>query len=392
MRKTLYIYLLREQLIAVPICLAGVFFVLLTGQLFQLMKILFSSSCTVWDLAEVVLLVMPRLAQFATPMAIMLGVMLVFVRLNGDNELIALRAAGTSFMEFLPPVLGVLIFATAVSFINSLFIIPASNSAFEMKIRSLGRASVPSILKEGVFVSSIPKLVFFFRSVDHSDMSMKGVFIQDQRQPNEQVTISAPTAQLIVPPDSKSITFQIANGVITRVPEHMQEAQAVSFKNYDFTISLDELLGRVERGIKKRNEMNLGELWESFKKSNGTLAAYYGLELYQRIAFPSACLLLGLIGPPLGALFRQRSRLTGITIGVGIFLAYYVLMTAGRGLAESNRISPLLAAWMPNLLCAVLAVYLWWKMQTEKPFIFERLISAALEIFPKGRARGKQPL
>jgi lipopolysaccharide export system permease protein len=170
------------MLIAVPICLAGVFFVLLTGQLFQLMKILFSSSCSVWDIAEVVLLVMPRLAQFATPMAIMLGVMLVFVRLNGDNELIALRAAGTSFVEFLPPILGVLLFATVVSFINSLYIIPASNSAFEMKLRSLGRASVPTILKEGVFVSSIPKLVFFFRSVDHSDMSIKGVFIQDQRQ------------------------------------------------------------------------------------------------------------------------------------------------------------------------------------------------------------------
>jgi lipopolysaccharide export system permease protein len=223
-------------------------------------------------------------------------------------------------------------------------------------------------------------------------MSIKGVFIQDQRQPNEQVTISAEAAQLVVPPDSKSITFQIENGMMTRVPEHMQEAQAMSFKNYDFTISLDELLGRVETGVKKRNEMNLTELWESVKKSQGTLASYYGLELYQRLAFPSACLLLGLIGPPLGALFRQRSRLTGITIGVGIFLTYYVLMTAGRGLAESNRIPPSLAAWLPNLLCASLAVYLWWKMQTETPFIFDRLIDKVAGFCPKSSAEGKQSL
>lgn len=369
MKKTLYMYLLREQAATMLICLAGVVFVLVTGQLFQLMRLLFASACTLADILELIALALPRLALYAAPMAALLGVMLAFLRLNGDNELMALKAAGTGFLEFLPPVLGILTFATVLAFINAIFIIPFANSAFELKLRSLGRASVPALLKEGAFISTIPKLVFFFRSVDHSDLSIKGVFVQDQRQPKERVTISAESAQIVIPPDSKIITFRIANGVITRTADNLKDAQAVAFKNYDFTLSMDEMIGTVEQGIKKRKEMTLLELRNQIRLITDLRGrAYYALELHQRLSFPAACMLLGLLGPPLGSLFRQRGRMTGITIGIGIFLAYYVILSAGKGLGENNIISPFFAIWTPNLLCLLLALYLWRKLQKETPF------------------------
>ena len=234
MKKTFYIYTLREQIIPVFICLTGICFLLVTGQLLQLMRILFASSCSLKDIGEIVLFALPRLISYATPMAALLGVMLAFVRLNGDNELIAFRAAGIGFLGFLPPVLGVLVFATALSFINTIFVIPVTNHAFQAKLRSLGRNSVPSLLKEGVFISAIPNLVLFFRSVDHSDLSINGVFIQDQRQPKEKVTIASETAQVVIPLDSNSITFKLADGGLTRTSQDLKEAQAVVFKNYDF--------------------------------------------------------------------------------------------------------------------------------------------------------------
>ncbi|MEM5788377.1 MAG: LptF/LptG family permease [Syntrophobacteraceae bacterium] len=370
MRKTLYTYLLREQVPSIVLCLVGVSFVLITGQLFQLMRILFSSKASFGDLSQIVLFALPKLALFAGPMATLLGVMLAFVRLNGDNELIAFRAAGTSFFEFLPPIVGVLALVTLLSFGNAIYVIPAANTAFDVKITSLARASIPVLLKEGVFVSTIPKLVFFFKSVDHSDMTIRGVFVQDQRHPTEKVTITAEGARLVIPPDSRSITFRINNGVITRIDEKMREAQAVTFKSYDFSISMDELMGVVERGAKSRVEMTFGELWENMKTvRERKLFVYYALEFHQRTAFSFACLILGLLGPPLGSLFRRTNRMTGITIGVGIFLAYYVILTAGRGLSDNGVIPPFLAAWLPNLLCIVLVVYLWWKMQSETPFV-----------------------
>jgi len=357
----------------VLICLAGVCFVLVTGQLLQLLRILFASSCSMKDLAEILLLAMPRLLLYATPMSILLGVMLAFVRLNSDNELTAFRAAGISFLGFLPPVLVVLTIATALSFINAICVIPVTNHAFESKLRSLGRTTIPTLLKEGIFISNIPNLVFFFRSVDRTDYSIKGVFLQDQRQPEEKVTIVAESAQLVIPHDSSTITFKLANGMITRAAKNLLDAQAVAFKNYEFILTMDEIMG-AEKGGRKRSEMSLAEIYEQVHKATNTKTlVWWSLEMHQRIAFPSACMLLGLLGPPLGAVFRQRSRMTGVTIGIGIFLIYYIMLSAGRGLGENNLIPPFFAVWTPNLLSLLLVIYLWTKLFRETPFYISLL-------------------
>lgn len=191
MKKTFYAYTLREQCTPVLMCLAGACFVMVTGPLLKLMQFLFASSCKLKDIVEIILFAMPRLIMYAAPMAALLGVMLAFVRFNNDNELVAFRAAGIGFLGFLPPVLGLLLPMAALAFINTLYILPAANRAFELKLREIGRASIPSLLEEGVFISAIPKLVFFFRSVDRSDYTIKGIFIQDQRQPDEKITIAA---------------------------------------------------------------------------------------------------------------------------------------------------------------------------------------------------------
>jgi lipopolysaccharide export system permease protein len=392
MKKTLYTYVLREQFPPVLMCLAGTVFVLITGQLLQLMRILFASSCSLKDVTELILFAMPRLILYAAPMAALLGVMLAFVRLNSDNELVAFRAAGTGFLGFLPPVLGVLIVVCILSFINAIWVLPVTNHAFELKLRSLGRSSIPSLLEEGVFISAIPKLVLFFRSVDRSDYTIKGIFIQDQRQPNEKATIAAETAQVDIPSDAHAITFRLANGMITRAANDLKNAQSVAFKNYDFILSMDEIMGAPDSSARKRSEMNLGQIYSRLKNAaNKGAVVFWSLELHQRIAFPSACLLLGLLGPPLGSFFRQRGRMTGITIGVGIFLAYYVLLSAGRTFGESNLISPFFAVWTPNLLSFALVVYLWTKMHRETPFylaLLGRPLALLRRASPSARKRG----
>ncbi|MGC9195282.1 MAG: LptF/LptG family permease [Syntrophobacteraceae bacterium] len=392
MKKTIYLYLLKEQCIPVLICLAGAVFVLVTGQLLQLMRILFASSCRVEDIAQLVLFALPRLFLYAAPMACLLGVMLAFVRLNGDNELIAFRAAGIAFRDFLPPVAAVLILLTLFSLFNSLWLLPVSNHAFEKKLRSLGRVSIPSILEEGEFISAIPKLVFFFRSVDHNNYVIKGIFIQDQREPKEEVTIAAKTAKLVLPSDSSAIIFELYNGIISRTAKNMKDAQAVAFKEYNFTLSMDDLVGAARKAVRNRGEMSTLQIYRKLKTVVGKASLVsWSLELEQRFAFPAACLFLGLLGAPLGSIFRQKGRMTGITLGIGIFLAYYVLLSAGRTLGYNELVSPFFAVWTPNLLCIGLALYLWVKLQKETPFYLASL-GRLLARFAHGQKQGSTQL
>jgi lipopolysaccharide export system permease protein len=71
---------------------------------------------------------------------------------------------------------------------------------------------------------------------------------------------------------------------------------------------------------------------------------------------------------PLGALFQRGNRLAGVSLGIALFLAYYVVLSAGKGLGEQAVIPPWLAVWLPNLAVFALAAALWTKTHREIPF------------------------
>lgn len=367
MKIILYRYLAKEQIVPISACFFGLSLILITGRLLQLTRYLFTSSITVADMAEVIGLAMPELILFALPMATLTGILLCFVRLNGDSELIAVRAAGVGFRELLPPVLCVLLLTTFLSFLNTIYIIPSANLAFKEKLRTLGKAGLPALLREGTFIDVVPNLVFFFHSVNTSDLSIQGIFVQDRRKPDVQLSIVAESAKLIYQKDMHFLTFKISNGIITRVADDLKDAQAVSFKVYDLALSLDDIGGK--EGVSKgRREMSMAELVQECEKGGRKPDPRLELEVQRRLSLPVGCLLLGLLGGPLGAVFRPRSRMAGVSLGLGAFLTYYVILSAGNGFGKNGVMPPLLAAWLPNILTLIAACYLWVKVQNETPF------------------------
>lgn len=374
MKITVYRYLIKEQLTPVGVSLLGLSFVMVTGRLLQFIGYLFASSASFFDIAELVLLAMPKLMLFALPMATLLGICIAFTRLNGDNELVALRSAGVGFRQLLPPVAAVLLFIASAAMANSLYVIPFSNQAFEAKLKTVGKDSLPAFLKEGSFIDVFPKMVFYFRSVDPSNLSVNGIFVQDQRREDLRTTIIAENGHIAFQRDTNQLILKISNGIITRVPDNLKDAQSVTFREYDLNISMNELFGGTEKNGKNKNHMTLGELLREIREREGAAGIRYSLELHERLALPISCLLLGLIAAPLGAMFRHKGRMTGIALGLSIFIAYYVLFSAGNGLAKNGLISASTGVWTPNILTALLAAALWKRAHQERPSILGYLV------------------
>ena len=367
MKKTLYKYLIREEITPLSVCFFGLSLILITGRLLQLTRYLFTSSVTFADLLEIIAFAMPNLVLYALPMATLVGVLLAFVRLNSDNELVALRAAGVGFHQFLPAILSLLVVTTLFSFFNALYLMPSANRAFEIKLKSLGRSILPLLLKEGTFITAIPKVVLFFGAVDAADLKIEGIFVQDSRQPEIRAVIVADHAKIAFPSDGSQLIFKIYNGIITRVSDDQKTSQAIAFKNYDLALPMNELFGESSEFRKGRKEMTLSELVEIIHEGGPRYDLSLSLELHRRLALPFSCLLLGLVGAPLGAMFRQSGRMAGLTVGLIVFLAYYIALSAGKGLGENGLVSPFLAVWLPNLLTAIVAAFLWVKIQREIP-------------------------
>jgi lipopolysaccharide export system permease protein len=215
-------------------------------------------------------------------------------------------------------------------------------------------------------------MTFFFHKVDSAKLTIKGIFLEDEREPKVQSAIVAEHGQIIYQQDQETIIIRITNGVLTRIQDDFKNAQTISFAEYELPFRLDEITKTGFGLARGRSEMTLLELWQASHQGGNAEARErnrYAIELQQMLALPFGCLVLGLLAPPLGAMFRQANRMAGLTLGLALFLGYYLLLSAGKGLAENALLHPAIAIWMPNLCTLGLAAYLWTKCQRETPIL-----------------------
>jgi lipopolysaccharide export system permease protein len=87
-------------------------------------------------------------------------------------------------------------------------------------------------------------------------------------------------------------------------------------------------------------------------------------EHYKDMAFPTASLILCMLGVPVGIVSKRSGRIGGFAVGVAVVIAYYVMNVACEFLVTSTVISPFAGAWLPNF--AFLIITLLWFTRMSK--------------------------
>jgi LPS export ABC transporter permease LptG len=92
-------------------------------------------------------------------------------------------------------------------------------------------------------------------------------------------------------------------------------------------------------------------------KSNQRQRVYL-IELHRRFAFPAACLVLMLVGVPLGLSSKRGGKGSGFVATLGLVFIYYFLSSIGVALARQDKVPVALGVWGANLLFTVAGVIL----------------------------------
>ena len=72
--------------------------------------------------------------------------------------------------------------------------------------------------------------------------------------------------------------------------------------------------------------------------------------LWFKVSLPFSCLVFALVGAPLGLRPPRSGKISGYVWALPIMLGYYVIYTSMSSIATGGSISPILAAWLPNIL------------------------------------------
>ena len=92
----------------------------------------------------------------------------------------------------------------------------------------------------------------------------------------------------------------------------------------------------------------------------------YQVEIHKKFAIPFACIVLILVGAPVGIMARRGGFAVAAAMSLGFFVIYWAFLIAGEELADRGRMSPFLAMWAGNMVLSVAGLILYWRLQNEQ--------------------------
>ena len=105
----------------------------------------------------------------------------------------------------------------------------------------------------------------------------------------------------------------------------------------------------------------------------------FEVEIQKRMATPVASILFFFVAFPLGLVVKRSGKGMGFALALMVFGIYYIFLTYGISQANAGSMSPIIGAWLPDIIIAVMGVYIMSK-RTEGFSPFSKLLSPVYRI------------
>ena len=340
-------------------------FILFMKELPRILEMVVHNSSTFTSVVEVVLFTLPNFFMVTIPMAVLVGVLLGFSRLAADSEVIAMRASGLGIGYFVRVAAIVAIGGTLIGLANSLLIAPRANQAIlEMDKALAAQASYE--IQPRVFDEDFHNLVLYVQDVRSGTgaANWRQVFIADTSDATNPQITTATSATVAIDSSHDSgqeLLMRLRDG--SHHETVLNQPQQYNITTFDFTDKPlisgqqnESHLGRLDTDI---YAMPMSDLWKRSQRPDGKR---FMIEIHKRFAYPAACLVLMLVGVPLGVTSRRGGKSYAWIFTIVLVFIYYLLSSTGIALGKQNWISAFFAVWSANLLFAAGGLFLLWQM------------------------------
>ena len=159
--------------------------------------------------AQLTLLILPSVLTIVLPIALFATVLYVYQNLDGDSEIVVMRASGLGNLALARPALILAVAATLLSYLLSLYLMPSGQRAFKDMKTSLRTNLSYVLLQEGTFNTIGDGLTVYIRA-RHSGGEMLGILVHDSRERQRPVTMIAEKGAIVRTPTGPR--FILVNG------------------------------------------------------------------------------------------------------------------------------------------------------------------------------------
>jgi LPS export ABC transporter permease LptG len=306
---------------------------------------------------------LPEVFIILLPVALLLALLFSLGRMSRANEIVSMLTAGVSIPRVLAPLIGVGLFTVAASLALNYSLAPHAEMA---KKNFVANARAHQYNVQGqIFRNRTNLRTWFIQSFRPGHYVFNHVQVLQQDSHDNIVTnYLSPRANYH--PEDHSWELEKV-----KVVKYDAAGNVTDEKFYD-SLKIDnwsETPFRLGSANVRAEYLSFPELREYLHFNSDfpiALLAPFRTHLHYRLALPWTCLVVVCIAAPLGIGYSRRGVLASVASAVILVFSMNFLTHLFLALGEGARVSPIAAAWTPNLIFAVIGLYLLYLRATNR--------------------------
>jgi LPS export ABC transporter permease LptG/LPS export ABC transporter permease LptF len=313
----------------------------------------------------------PQFVYYIIPMAALVATLVTIGLLTRNSELIVMRACGISlYRSALPLLLFGLLFSGTLFELQEQVLAESNREAARLNgiIRGYPMQSFGVINRQWIIGRSGDLYHYEFFDARANQFSQLSMYHLNEDSWKLDALFYARNAGLVKHPgaDGEPVMMWIAQNGWTREfgvakpTRHRAERPIVKYGPFaERAISL-EPPAYFKSEDPEADRMTYGELkhYIGELQASGYHVTPYVVQLQRKIAFPFVTLIMTLLAVPFAVKTGRSGAIYGVGVGIVLALVYWTMLSIFGAMGAGGWLSPLLAAWAPNILFGAAAAYL----------------------------------
>ena len=298
----------------------------------------------------------PEVFLILLPVALLLALLFSLGRMSRTNEIVSMLGAGVSIPRVLAPLIGIGLLTVGASFALNYRLAPHAEMA-KKNFVATARAHQYSVQGQ-IFRNRTDLRTWFIQSFRAGQNVFNHVQVL-QQDANDNIVENYLSPRAIYHPESGIWELEKV-----KVVKYDPAGNIIDEKFYE-SLKIDnwsETPFRLGSANVRAEYLSLAELREYLHFNSDfpqTLLAPFRTHLHYRVALPLGCLVVVFVAGPLGIGYSRRGVLGSVAAAIVLFVLYeYLLTYLFLALGEGDRISPIVAAWTPNIVFTLIGLYL----------------------------------
>jgi lipopolysaccharide export system permease protein len=346
-------YIFRQLFWALIAVTAGLTALIWLTQSLRFVELVVNRGLSLLVFMRLTGLLIPSFIAVILPITTYVVIQFIYQRLAGDREVTVMRAAGLSPFALARPALAIALVATIAGYWLNLKVVPETLAAFREFQWEIRNKVAAFLLQEGVFTSISEKLVVYVRTRT-PDGSLRGILVDDARDPAVPATILAESGQLVEGTYGPRVL--LLNGSRQEIDHQTGRLNILTFSENEIDLaSTSDSEGERPADM---SEVGVADLLNPRLALPRDVPKWIA-EAHKRVAGPLASIsyaLVALVSVLTGAFQRHGGLIRPLLAVLTVVLLVALGLTVDGLAARDNTLIPLIwvRTLLPGVVCAVI--------------------------------------